>query len=258
MSHEAPIAVPTVVDKTQTLPAVRGNGESRINLAYAYMLSDKAKEGTLTQTIPLGIKAGQFYMKDSLGVRRIDPFRIVATPHFWDGYIDQDDNNRIVAASFAEGPGLSQHRLALALAVEADDSAVTPILIPTNRAANRVWDNVSVALATAKKGSPWFLRGPAFAVTHKTDKPYFRVVSAISGRKEKSKSGGYDYWLGVSAPAPTSEKLIAVLEAFEKSQEAEDAFQAFVRKANWLSKLAEGVVKADEAQAEDPIEDVAF
>ena len=231
----------TELATTTTGSELATGAEGSYSLPSVYLLTDKAKGDSLAAAQAAGVKTGNFFLVDSLGARALDPFRIVPTQFKIDLYVELDDDNKIVQAQYEETPGLSEYRQALVLVVEPDESAVTPAVLTTNRALCRLWKTISEAVEKSHAGSPWFSRGPGFALTQATEFPYFRVQASISAKKTQPKTaGGRPYYLGNSAVSPTSTKLIDTLEAFRESPVAGASIAAFKKKVEWLQKLVNG------------------
>jgi len=223
--------------------AQTGGNDNNYRLPRVFFLSDRAKGESLARAQAGGVKVSSFYLADDLGARAFDPFRIVPTPFSLDCFVELDDDNNIVHAQY-EDPGdgsLSQYRVALVLVVEPDDSEVTPALITTNRALNRLWKTISDAVELSHTGSKWFNRGPAFKATASTPFPYFRVQANIGGVKTKAKTpGGRDFYLGTASVSPTPSKLIETLEKFNGSTLADQSVDAFKRHISWIQKKIDG------------------
>jgi hypothetical protein len=177
--------------------------------------SEWAKGDRPEQCKEAGVEINSYYLQDELGIRAFKPFRIVALPIFFDYFAKYDNAGKLFATSLTKQADtkFKQSRLACVLVVEEDDSAVTPAFITTSGGQNRLWDKIAAAEKAANSDA-WFRRGPAFVATKNASKSCFRFVSIIGGAKEKTQDQTGDFILGYSQPAPASETLIGLLNAF--------------------------------------------
>jgi len=132
-----------------------------------------AKEPRLSKLKEAGVKVGSFYLEDDAGIVAPDPFYFFATPCLFHFYGKLDVNGAKVLGlrpkerggwrpdrSKAEDKGWEDTTQALVL-VPLGDAGLTPALLRTHKAVDRIWDPVAQTSSMAKDPAVWAVRGPA-------------------------------------------------------------------------------------------------
>lgn len=177
------------------------------HVSSLYFLSPKAKGGVLEQTGPAKIAVNTLYLKDALGVRKLDPCRVFVVEAFvhkarldGEGKVDATRPKGDTTAGFVD-------RIAVLALVSVGKELIPATYLPV-KGMCRPFEKFEAKLAPLSDPAAVTERGEQWVHAASATNVNGRIVLVLTGGQEKGK-GKNEFNVGYSqVSAPTEDEVI--------------------------------------------------